>query len=401
MEQRSRILVVDDEPLNVDYLEQELDDLGYETVTAANGMDGLRQVAETNPDMVLLDIMMPIMDGFEMLRQLKSEPAWRNIPVVIISALSDMDSVVRGIQLGADDYLLKPFNPTLLEARLNAGMVRKRLHDLEKLHIQSLERELEIGHQIQAGFLPDYLPVVSGWGVSAHFEAAREVAGDFYDVFSLSDGKLGFFLGDVTDKGVGSALYMALYRSLLRAFIHDDHSKIEQWRAGDSAEILHQAVIRTNQYVCQTHVNPLFATLFIGVLDPFKGEFHYINAGHNSPLIIRDEGRLQELKPTGPIIGVMEELDFRVEVASLGPGEALVIYSDGMEDTTNSAGEFYGRERLLEQLLLPAKSAAEHVERLTASLVDFMGEAKPFDDVTLLVLMRDADSDHIHDLDLP
>jgi len=341
---------------------------------------------------VLLDIMMPVMDGFEMLRRLKAEPAWRNIPVVIISALSDMDSVVQGIQLGADDYLPKPFNPTLLEARLNAGLVRKRLHDLEKLHTQSLERELEIGHQIQAGFLPEYLPDVNGWGIAAYFQAAREVAGDFYDVFSLPNGILGFFLGDVTDKGVGSALYMALYRSLLRAFIQDDHSRSEPGELGGRAELLHQAVIRTNQYVCQTHADPLFATLFIGMLDPSTGEVHYINAGHNSPLILREGGSRDELRPTGSTIGVLEDLDYGVGATYLGPGEALLVYSDGMEDTTNPAGDFFGRERLLELLSPPAESAAKLVERLITSLSKFMGEAKPFDDVTLLVLRRDGES---------
>jgi serine phosphatase RsbU (regulator of sigma subunit) len=391
MARRSKILIVDDEPLNIDYLEQELDDLGYESFSATNGREGLQRVAEASPDMILLDIMMPVMDGFEMLRHLKADPDWRDIPVVIVSALSDMDSVVQGIQLGADDYLPKPFNPTLLEARLNAGLDRKRLRDLEKLHIQSLERELEIGHQIQSGFLPEQLPEVNGWGIAAHFQAAREVAGDFYDVFSLSDGRLGFFLGDVTDKGVGSALYMALYRSLLRAFIHDGRSKIEGGDARDSAELLHQAVTRTNQYVCQTHARPLFATLFIGVLDPVTGNIRYINAGHNSPQIIRRDGSREELKLTGATIGVMEDLEYSVGVAVLGPGEELLIYSDGVEDTTNLAGEFYGRERLLEILALPAKSAAEHVDRLAASLSEFMGEAKPFDDVTLLAIMRQED----------
>jgi CheY-like chemotaxis protein len=218
--------------------------------------------------------------------------------VVIVSALSDMDSVVQGIQLGADDYLPKPFNPFLLEARLNAGLDRKRLRDLEKLHIQSLKRELEIGPRF----------------------------------------------------------------------------RIDSGDAEDSAKLLHQAVTRTNQYVCQIYANPLFATLFIGVLDPVTGKIHYINAGHNSPQLIRRNGSREELKPTGAAIGVIEDLEYRVGAAVLGPGEELLVYSDGVEDTNNLVGEFYGRARLLELLALPAKSAAEHVERLAASLLKFMGE---------------------------
>ncbi|OGO37061.1 MAG: hypothetical protein A2W35_11835 [Chloroflexi bacterium RBG_16_57_11] len=388
MAQRPKILIVDDEPLNIDYLEQELEDLEYDTVSAANGQEGLQRVAQAGPDLILLDMMMPVMDGFEMLGRLKAEPAWRDIPVVIISALTDMDSVLRGIQLGADDYLPKPFNPTLLEARMNAGLARKRLRDLEKLYIQSLERELEIGHQIQSGFLPTELPEVSGWGIASHFAAAREVSGDFYDVFNLSDGRLGFFLGDVTDKGVGSALFMALYRSLLRAFINDRSSPKLKERAVSSADILVQAVARTNQYVCQTHANALFSTLFIGVLDPLSGKVQYINAGHNPPQVLRKDGGRWALKPTGPLVGIMEDSEYSAEGIELSPGEALCIYSDGVEDTNNAASEFFGLERLLDVLALPAHSAFEYVERLSTSLANFRGEAKPFDDVTVLVIMR-------------
>lgn len=391
MAQRPKILIVDDEPLNIDYLEQELEDLGYDTVSAANGQEGLQRVTEAKPDLILLDIMMPVMDGFEMLGKLKSEPDWRDIPVLIVSALTDMESVVRGIQLGADDYLPKPFNPTLLGARMNAGLARKRLRDLEKQHLQSLERELEIGHQIQADFLPGDLPEVSGWGIAAHFQAAREVAGDFYDVFSLSDGRLGFFLGDVTDKGVGSALFMALYRSLLRAFINDRSSPGVKVQAEDSAELLVQAVTRTNQYVCQTHKNALFATLFIGVLEPLTGKVHYINAGHNPPLVLMQDGSRRDLNPTGPGIGIMEDMKYSAGVVELDLAEALCIYSDGVEDTKNGADEFYGLERLLELVTLPAHSATEHVERISTSLTKFMGDAKPFDDVTVLVIMRQGD----------
>ncbi len=140
MNKTPRILIVDDEPLNIDFLEQELEDFGYETVSAENGKVALEQVASQNPDMILLDIMMPIMDGFEVLEALQADSKWRDIPVVIVSAMNDMDSVVRGIELGADDYLSKPFNPTLLEARLNAGLEKKRLRDQEVEYLAQVDR---------------------------------------------------------------------------------------------------------------------------------------------------------------------------------------------------------------------------------------------------------------------
>ena len=122
MNKKPLILIVDDEPFNVDYLEQELEDLQYDTISAGNGQEALQQVAAHEPDMILLDIMMPLMDGFGVLERLKGNKQWRDIPVVVISAMSDMNSIVRGIELGAEDYLPKPFDPILLEARLTAGL---------------------------------------------------------------------------------------------------------------------------------------------------------------------------------------------------------------------------------------------------------------------------------------
>ena len=138
MNQRPKILIVDDEPFNVDYLEQELDDLDYATVSAANGQQALDQVAAHAPDMILLDIMMPVLDGFQVLTRLKADPRWRDIPVVVISAMSDLESVVRGIKLGAEDYLAKPFNEILLRARLSAGLEKKRLRDQEVEYLRQL-----------------------------------------------------------------------------------------------------------------------------------------------------------------------------------------------------------------------------------------------------------------------
>ena len=136
---RAKILVVDDEPFNVDYLEQELDDLGYDTVAAGDGAVALEAVRDEKPDLVLLDIMMPVMDGFAVLEHLKADPATRDIPVVVISAMSDLASIVRGISLGADDYLPKPFEPVLLHARISAGLERKQRRDREVEYLRAVD----------------------------------------------------------------------------------------------------------------------------------------------------------------------------------------------------------------------------------------------------------------------
>lgn len=135
-----KILIVDDEPFNVDYLEQELDERGYQTVSAMNGQAALEQVTAENPDLVLLDIMMPILDGFQVLARLKENPNTRDVPVIIISAMSDMGSVVKGIKQGAEDYLPKPFDETLLHARISASLVKKKYRDQEIEYLKNVER---------------------------------------------------------------------------------------------------------------------------------------------------------------------------------------------------------------------------------------------------------------------
>jgi adenylate cyclase len=129
MNQTPKVLIVDDEPFNVDYLEQELDDLNYDTISASNGQEALEKVQAESPDLVLLDIMMPVMDGFAVLARLKTDPKLRDIPVIVISAMNDLQSVVKGIEQGAEDYLPKPFEPVLLHARISSSLEKKRLRD--------------------------------------------------------------------------------------------------------------------------------------------------------------------------------------------------------------------------------------------------------------------------------
>lgn len=140
MHEPPKILIVDDEPFNVDYLQQELEDLGYQTLRATNGQQALDSVTSESPDLVLLDIMMPILDGFGVLNQLKAKASSRDIPVIVISAMSDMASVVKGIRQGAEDYLPKPFDDTLLRARIAASLEKKKYRDQEIDYLRNVER---------------------------------------------------------------------------------------------------------------------------------------------------------------------------------------------------------------------------------------------------------------------
>lgn len=147
-----KILIVDDEPLNIDYLEQELEDSHYRILTASNGKEALDRVRNEMPDLILLDIMMPVMDGFEVLAQLQADPVLRNIAVIVISALHDIASVTRGIQQGAEDYLPKPFEPTLLHARISASLEKKSLRDQQRKLLHTFATEEIAEELMKSGF---------------------------------------------------------------------------------------------------------------------------------------------------------------------------------------------------------------------------------------------------------
>ncbi len=385
-----KILIVDDEPFNVDTLEQELADLDYQTVSACDGQEALDKVDCEAPDLVLLDIRMPVMDGFEVLRRLKAGAKTRDIPVIVISANNDLDSIVWGIALGAEDYLPKPFELALLRARLSSSLEKKRLRDLEQLYLKSMQRELEIGREIQAGFLPAELPRIAGWEVAACFKAAHEVAGDFYDIFWLPDGKLLGLIGDVCDKGVGAALFMSLFRSLIRAIASSEFT-----RRGENpatlcpAERLSQVITFTNDYIANVHADAsMFATLFIGILNPQDGRLDYMNCGHEAPLWVKPGGAIIPLLRTGPAVGVIPGADFGVEQIDLEKGDLFFAYTDGVPDAINDRTESFGKGRLLEIVKGFDLTPGGLLERIEQAVGQFRGNAMQFDDITLLAIKR-------------
>lgn len=390
MNKTPRILIVDDEPFNVDYLQQELEDLHYETISAVNGQEALEKIAGESPDLVLLDIMMPIMDGLTVLQKVKANPAVRDIPIIVISANNDLKNVVKGIELGAEDYLPKPFEPALLKARIYSSLEKKRLHDLQDIYLKSLERELNIARDIQKEFLPTQLPVVDGWETAFYFKAAREVSGDFYDAFLLADGTLAFVVADVCGKGIGAALFMTLFRSLIHAAsTTDQFSPGQIQRTFTPAERLQHVVSLTNNYVAETHEAALmFATIFIGILDLKSGNLAYINGGNEPALILGGNGNIRaELSSTGPAIGVFPKMQFTASEFALADDDLLLAFTDGIPDTLNINGDFFGRQGL-EELFPHRSTPTKLLNNIADHLNRFIGEADQFDDITLLALKR-------------
>ncbi|MDM8552276.1 SpoIIE family protein phosphatase [Desulfobacterales bacterium HSG2] len=413
-EDRGDLLVVDDDYNNRVLLSRHLERHGHHVMIAENGRQALAMIEDHTFDMVLLDIMMPEVDGYQVLQHLKSDDILRNIPVIMISALDEMGSVVRCIEMGAEDYLAKPFDPVLLKARVGAVLEKKRLRDIEQKHLKTLRRELEIGRNIQSSFLPDSLPKIPGWEIAACFHPARQVSGDFYDAFLLSGGQeVGIVIADVCDKGVGAALFMGLFRSLIRAFMDMHYSRSwmtlidetekspgnlasgDKDRDSNHENALKIVVSLTNDYIAKNHSKAnMFATLFLGVIEPETGILIYINGGHEPPVIAGPAGVKEHLKETGPAVGALPldmlppGLGFGTGKTRMEPGDILVSFTDGITEALGPNDEFYTKERLFKLLTDPADSADAMLDRIETSLSDHTAGAEQSDDITLLAVRR-------------
>ncbi|MGK2856218.1 MAG: PP2C family protein-serine/threonine phosphatase, partial [Thermoanaerobaculia bacterium] len=371
-----RLLVVDDVEMNRDMLSRRLRKQGYDVEVAENGARALEALAASEFDLILLDIMMPEMDGYEVLTRVKSDDTLRHIPVIMISAVEDVESIVRCIELGADDYLPKPFNPVILRARVTSSLDKKKFRDRERLYAASLERELEIGREIQKGFFPESIPAIDGWEIAARFESAKQVAGDFYDAFPLDGGRTMIVVADVCGKGVGAALYMALFRSLLRAVATQESDD------GSPSTVLVRAARVTNDYIATTHESSsMFATAFLGVIDPVPAELHYINCGHEAPLVCAGGAIRASLAPTGPALGLMPGLPFTVASEPIARGETVLLFTDGVTEASGAAG-FFGDERLHGLLRDARGSAAELLDATVAAVRAHAEGFEQSDDVT-------------------
>lgn len=382
----AHVLIVDDLEVNRELLARRMARLGHTHALAASGREALARLRDARFDLVLLDITMPEMDGYEALAQMKADAQLAHIPVVMVTAIDGVESVVRCLELGAEDYITKPFNPVVLKARIESSLNKKRVADLNARLLHSMSREMAIAQKIQLGFLPDTLPQLPGWPLAACCTPARQVGGDFYDALVLPSGRLFFTVADVCDKGVGAALYMALIRSLLRI-------SLQQAAPGNEAgEPLARALAFTNDYIATEHARDnMFATVFAALLCPRTGEMHYINAGHDAPLLWRQGAQQPEaLPPEGLAVGMMAGQTYEVRSTRLQPGDRLLAFTDGLPEALSPQDEPFGEARVRAafhpQPSHEGTGPQALLAGLGAALAQHMGERPPHDDVTLLCL---------------
>jgi phosphoserine phosphatase RsbU/P len=309
--------------------------------------------------------------------------------IMIVPLLTRGDAIgTIGMPARDPEHVFTPGEIELAETVANqvaAVIDNAKLHTEMEKALDIAERDLEIGRQIQSGFFPERLPEIPGWEIAAQFHAARQVAGDFYDVFQFKNTNFtAFIVADVCDKGVGAALFMVLFRSLLRAYSGTDVDK------DNVRERLLEIVQNTNNFIAEYHgKSNMFATMFFGILDTENGNLYYVNGGHEPPVILDKIGReIARLMPTGPAVGLFPDMEFHVEEVLLNEGDFLVGFTDGTTDAKNSAGEQFSEERLLKTIASAWTSTFSMIFELNAEIKRHIGGQSQFDDITLISFRR-------------
>ncbi|MES0360867.1 MAG: SpoIIE family protein phosphatase [Anaerolineales bacterium] len=374
------ILVVDDTPANLRLLSQMLNEQGYNVRPVLEGRLALAAAQAKPPDLILLDIRMPDLNGYQVCERLKSDSQTKDIPIIFISALDAIQDKVKAFTVGGVDYITKPFHVEEVLARVETHLALHKLQEQLEHANQKMTQELALAGEVQEGFFLQELPEISGWQLSIKLKSARETSGDFFDVIPLPRGYYGILMADVVDKGVAAALFMALSWSLFRTYAADFPSHPEM------------VLTSVNQRILDDTSANQFVTVFYGVLDPVSGRFVYANAGHSPPLVFNSQSgeKLQRLENTGKPLGLFEDEFWGQGEIELSPGDVVVIYTDGVSEAQNEQQEFFDESGLVasvkHNLGAPAGDIADGI---LANVREFIAGAPQVDDIGIAVLTRD------------
>ncbi len=381
---KAKILVVDDVSENRDLLLRRLQRLGFSDIDQAeNGKLALAAMDTKSYDLVLLDIMMPELDGFGVLEALNKDGRINNQPVIVISALSEIEPVVRCIELGADDFMFKPFNPTLLRARVLATLEKKALRDRTRDELKRKQAELNEARTLQMALAPPSFAGTLGGRpikIDVLLEPAKEVGGDLVDHFTIGNEMVVLVLGDVSDKGAGAALMMARTHALVRGLT----------ARPDAAELFRdpaRAVGLINATLTDGNDSCMFVTFFLATLDIPSGRLAYVRAGHIPPYHRNGTGAVARLEQQGgPPLGLKEKTDYKPGSATLAAGDRLLVLTDGFTEAHDPNGALYGDGKVVEFVAGLQANETEPLKRLTGAVRAFEAGRPASDDMAAILL---------------
>jgi sigma-B regulation protein RsbU (phosphoserine phosphatase) len=372
---------VDDKPANLQLLSKMLSEQGYRVRPVPNGAMALSATQAEPPDLILLDIKMPDMDGYSLCEQFKTDQNTCEIPIIFISALDAIQDKVKAFRAGGLDYITKPFQIEEVLARVDTHLTLRKLQTQLQEANRKMTAELALAGEVQTSFLSRDLPEIDGWQITVSLQSSRETSGDFYDINLLPNGRLGILVADVVDKGAGAALFMALSWTLFQTYASEFPTQPELVLSAVNNRILENT--KAKQYV----------TAFYGILEPASGNLVFCNAGHCPPFLFKsktDEAVTQLIR-TGVPLGIFDDQSWNRGEQILDPGDVLILYSDGVTEAQNANSDFFGEESLIKSVRRNiGNSASEIQDSLVNDIKHFTGETPQSDDIVLSILLRET-----------
>jgi serine phosphatase RsbU (regulator of sigma subunit) len=376
------ILVVDDTPLNISVITGALKDT-YRTKVATSGAKALAiAMADEKPDLILLDVMMPEMDGYEVCRRLKADPMTREIPVIFLTAQTEAEDETRGFQVGAVDYVHKPFSPAVVKARVHTHIVLRETREKLAQQLLAIQKELETARQIQQSILPETVPQIDGLDIAARYVPMAAVAGDFYDFIVVDNKHVGILVADVSGHGMPAALIASMLKIALAA---------QSAHADDPAQVLHGL----NQALCGKFQHHFVTAAYVFV-DMKERTLTYAGAGH-PPLLMWSGGSpgVRDVTENGLFLGKFDFATYSSVELPLSVGDHGLLYTDGISEANNPEGVEFGNERF-RQFLADEKngSANQLLDGLLKDLACWSarGEGEDLDDDITMVAIHVTDT---------
>jgi sigma-B regulation protein RsbU (phosphoserine phosphatase) len=369
------ILIVDDSPTNLQVLMRTLQVSGHRILAAKDGPTALEIAKKTRPDLILLDVMMPGMDGFEVLRLLQAQPETKDTLVIFLSARGEVSDKVSGLELGAIDYITKPIQGEEVLARVGVHLSRQHLERELRQSRDKLDKELVGAARMQRELLPRTMPPHPAVKFGTYYQTSKHAGGDYYDVLQLSGNRLGIFVADVSGHGAPSAIVMAMIRAVIHTYpgMPDDPPSVLRY------------INRHFEYLWDS---PMYATAIYAVLDLSKHTIRISSAGHPPPLFSRPGGEVKASDVDTSMCLLWTEMK-TVPCAEfpLNPGDRWAFFTDGVTDRQAPDGTMFDLERLVDAFARHgSEKPQEIVTAIVAELDAFSCGVEPEDDQTLLVV---------------
>lgn len=372
------VLVVDDDKFTRQIMQRYLTRVGFRFQIANDGKEAMEKLESLRPDVIISDWMMPEVDGLDLCKWIRQSEEIKDTYFILLTAKDRLEDKTLGLEIGADDYMTKPFQGAELIARVRSGLrLRGVQKELSKAY-KKLDGELQILADLQTSLLPDPLPVLPNYDCAAHYSPSLRTSGDYYDFIPLSQIHMGILVADVSGHGAAASMVMAIMRVVMRAFVQDLLSP------GGALTVVNNVLIQ--------HVpSDQFATAFYGILNLHSNRFSYSSAGHNPAMIYRAAtGKVEELPNAGGVpLKILPDIRYEEDQVVLEKGDQILLYTDGLTEAFTPEHTMFGEEALIHLMnRYGAQESKSLIDEIWRSVHAFV-RTEPFhDDVTLLSIRR-------------